>query len=97
MQINYIIYDVEYTGSLSPQIVLEEIGLGVDYILLYSKNSASNFINLANRYNLLQKIKKSVVIALSEEIASIMSGYVDESLFVDIPHAAGMLKIFGRL
>jgi uroporphyrinogen-III synthase len=88
----HIIYNVEYVDNLDKNMI-NEIKSGVKYILLYSKNCATNLIHLLKRYNLLQYIINSVVIAMSEKIAFEYEQYVEAILFPSKPKSSDILKL----
>lgn len=90
-----IIYYVEYVDSLDENAIAE-IKSGVKYILLYSKNCAKNLIHLLKRYNLLQYIKNSVVIAISEKLALEYDQYVLAAIFPPKPSASEILKLLAE-
>ena len=83
------IYHTEYADSLDPNLFKDPI----DYVLIYSQNSANNLIKLLQDYNLLQKIKNSVTIALSEKLANQVGDYAAEMLYPDNPVADDMIKL----
>ncbi|WP_375326462.1 uroporphyrinogen-III synthase [Candidatus Tisiphia endosymbiont of Nemotelus uliginosus] len=64
-----IIYEVQYANTLQH---LEEIKKGVDYILLYSQNSAKTLITLLRANNLLKLFFSTQVLTISEKVASII-------------------------
>jgi uroporphyrinogen-III synthase len=83
------IYYTEYAASLNPQISEAPI----DYVLIYSKNSADNLIKLLGNHNLLQNIQNSVSISLSENLAILLQNYVFDSLYPEKPIADDMIKL----
>lgn len=93
----YIIYNTHYTKEFSKNM-LETIAQGrADFIMLYSKNSAINFIDLIKRYKSLQNLQNSVVIAISKEVADIVQDYVKRVFFPKKPNADEMIEILKNL
>lgn len=83
------IYHTEYATSLNPQISEGSI----DYVLIYSKNSANNLIKLLRRHNLLQNIQNSVSISLSKKLAEQLRNYVSDIIYPEKPIADDMIKL----
>lgn len=69
-----IIYKVKYKDSLSDDDVIA-IKNGMNYVTLYSENSARTLYSLLNQNNLLEYIKNSVLIAISDKVANIMNSH----------------------
>ena len=89
----YIIYNTEYAKSLSPD-ALEIIHQNrADFVMLYSKNSAQNFIDLIKSHIHLQNLQNSVVIAMSSEVGDVLKPYVKDVLYPKRPNADEMLKL----
>lgn len=87
-----IIYNTIYTENIS-QDALNAMHPEVKFVLLYSKNCALNLINLLSKYNLLQTVKNSVVIAISSGVASIWEPYSAETLYPEAPQSTEVLKL----
>lgn len=68
-----IIYKVQYKNNLSSDEI-EMIKNGMNYVTLYSENSAKTLYTLLSRNNLLKYMEDSVLVAISEKVANIMSG-----------------------
>ena len=83
------IYHTEYADSIDPEIFKEDI----DYVMIYSKNSANNLIKLLGEQNLLQKIENSATITLSKNLAHQMEDYVKEILCPEKPLSEEMINI----
>jgi len=88
-----VIYQTEYTKILSDE-VLEIIQKNrANFIMFYSKNSAVNFIDLVKRYKSLQNLRNSVVIAISNEVGSVLKAYVKDVFYSAKPTANKMLEL----
>lgn len=83
------IYHVSYADKIDESL----FDKGIDYIFLYSKNAAVNFLNLLSKHNLLQKVKNSVVISLSEKIAANLEKHVTRISYPDSPTSQKMIDI----
>lgn len=64
-----IVYQVQYVSQLCH---LEDIKQGLDYILLYSSNSAKTLIKLFTENNLLELLSTTQVITISKKVADII-------------------------
>ena len=92
-----IIYNTEYADSLSKEAMDIISQNRADFIMFYSKNSAQNFIDLIKNHIHLQNLQNSVVIAISEEVGSILGGYVKNVLFPKNPNADEMLALLRKI
>ncbi|MES2215533.1 MAG: uroporphyrinogen-III synthase [Pseudomonadota bacterium] len=89
----HVIYETCYTKEL-PQNVIETIqNYQIQYIMVYSKNCAVNLISLLTSYNLLPYIRASVVMALSQKIASIFDGLVVDTIYSHSANFEDTLKL----
>ena len=93
----HIIYNTHYSKELPSEVVKIMEQSRADFIMLYSKNSASNFIDLVKRYKSLQNLQNSVVIAISEEVADIVKAYVQDVFFPKKPDADEMILILKKI
>jgi len=84
-----IIYEVEYLREISNCATLGE----VEYVLLYSKNVAKVLLNLLKESNLLQIIRNSVVIAISNSVGDILSDHVSRIIYPSEPISREMINL----
>lgn len=75
-----IIYEVKYSEKLSEQQI-KTISQGLDYILLYSHNCAKTMVKLLIKYDLLTKLAKTRVIAVSSKVANVVKPYFKAVIF----------------
>ena len=88
-----VIYHTEYAKILSWGVLETIRTKSAHFIMFYSKNSAVNFIDLVKRYKLLQSLRNSAVIAISKEVAAILTSYVKEVFYPAKPTAHEMLEL----
>jgi len=69
-----IIYQVKYTSFLT-EAQVQSIKNGIDYVLLYSYNSAKTFLKIVKTYDLLKFLENSIIIAISLKVAEILKPY----------------------
>ncbi len=86
-----IIYEVQYISQLHN---IEEIKKGVDYILLYSQNSAKTLIKLLADNKLLELLSNSQVIAISKKVADIIKIFSKNVIYCEDGKPEQMLTIF---
>lgn len=89
----YVLYNTEYASQLSSKILETIIKEKANFIMVYSINSAQNFIDLVKRYNHLQSLKNSVVIAISPEVGKVLKPYVQEVRWPLSPNSNEMIKL----
>lgn len=70
--LNKIFYKTSYLSKLTNKQI-DYIKQKPEYILLYSKKSAQTLFQLISNYNLENYIKDSIIIAMSNKIANILS------------------------
>lgn len=73
-----IIYEVQYANTLHH---IEEIKKGVDYILLYSQNSAKTLVTLLKQNNLLELFFSTKLITISEKVATIIRFFTKNVIY----------------
>lgn len=83
------IYHTQYASKIDVTLFIDPI----DYVLIYSKNSANNLISLLKKHNLLQRIENSVSISISKNVSDVLKGYVSKSLYPKKPIADEMLEL----
>ncbi|PCJ29790.1 MAG: hypothetical protein COA94_00070 [Rickettsiales bacterium] len=74
-----IFYKVTYQDSLTEQQIARYKN-GVDYILLYSENSAKTFLKLVKENNLLHCLENSTIITISSKISKVLADYFKTSV-----------------
>ncbi len=86
----YIIYQVKYATELYQ---IEKIKKGIDYILIYSQNSAKALIKLLIKYNLLELLANSLVITISKKVADIIRFFSKNVVYCDNGKPSQMLEL----
>lgn len=86
----HIIYQVKYATKLQQ---IEQITKGVDYILLYSQNTAQTFIELLMKNNLLKILASSMVITISLRVADIVKFFTKNVIYCDNGKPEKMLEL----
>ncbi|MFY9589716.1 uroporphyrinogen-III synthase [Rickettsia endosymbiont of Halotydeus destructor] len=72
-----IIYKVKYLNKLSPSFDC------IDYVLLYSQNSAKTLLNLLRQNNLLESLQNSLFITISLKVANIIRPFFKNVVYCD--------------
>jgi uroporphyrinogen-III synthase len=85
-----VIYQVKYATKLQQ---IAEIKKGVDYILLYSQNSAKTLIELLRKNDLLKLLAGSTVIAISSKVANIIRSFTKNVIYCDHGKSEKMLEL----
>lgn len=88
----YIIYNVEYLNEL-PLSVVKELKNPVDFILLYSQNSAKTLLKLLSENNLLEYLQNSLVIAISLKVANIVRPFFKNVVYCDDQNPNDLIKL----
>ncbi|WP_341791077.1 uroporphyrinogen-III synthase [Rickettsia endosymbiont of Gonocerus acuteangulatus] len=88
----YIIYNVEYLNDL-PLSVVKELKNSVDFILLYSQNSAKTLLKLLSENNLLEYLQNSLVIAISSKVANIVRPFFKNVVYCDDQNPNDLIKL----
>lgn len=89
----YVIYNTEYAKSISPEVLSIISKNQANFIMVYSKNTAENFIDLIKPHIHLQNLQNSVVIAISKEVGHVMKSYVRYVLFPRKPSSTEMFEL----
>ncbi|MCC8370382.1 MAG: uroporphyrinogen-III synthase [Rickettsia endosymbiont of Stiretrus anchorago] len=88
----YIIYNVEYLNEL-PLSVVKELKNSVDFILLYSQNSAKTLLKLLSENNLLEYLQNSLVVAISLKVANIVRPFLKNVVYCDDQNPNDLIKL----
>lgn len=88
----YIIYNVEYLNEL-PLSVVKELKNSVDFVMLYSQNSAKTLLKLLNENNLLEYLQNSLVIAISLKVANIVRPFFKNVVYCDDQNPNDLIKL----
>jgi uroporphyrinogen-III synthase len=88
----HIIYKVNYKSSLS-HAEIEQARQGLDYILLYSQNCAKILLELLRKYGLLESLKSTKIIAISQKVANIVRLYFKNIIYCVDDNYDQMLEI----
>lgn len=72
---------------------LEILNSKIDYVFLYSENSAKQFISICKRYDLLRQFHKSVVITISDKVQKVVEAYMPHVIAAAEPSSAAMVNI----
>jgi len=91
----HIIYNVEYLSEL-PLSVVKEFENNIDFILLYSQNSADTLIKLLRQNNLLGYLQKSLVIAISLKVANIVRPFLKNVVYCDEQNPNDIIKLLSE-
>ena len=75
-----VVYNVTYKTHIDV-ITFEQISAGLDFILLFSQNSAHTLIALFCKYNLLDTLRNVRIFVISEKVAKIMKPYSDHVIY----------------
>lgn len=89
----YVVYNTEYSSKLTDETLDITKQNKAHFIMVYSSASVQNFMNLVKNYNLLQNLKNSVVIAISDEVGKILKPYVRDILSPKYPGSEEMIKL----
>ncbi|AAU03936.1 palindromic element RPE1 domain-containing protein [Rickettsia typhi] len=86
---------VDDDHSLGPTYPLEEqLGkMSIDFILLYSQNSAKTLVRLLLQNNLLQYLQDSLVIAISLKVANIVRPFIKNVVYCDNQNSNDIIKL----
>ena len=88
----HIIYNVEYLNDL-PLFVVKEFKSSVDFILLYSQNSADTLIKLLRQNNLLEYLQNSLVLAISAKVANIIRPFIKNVIYCDDQNPNDIIRL----
>ncbi|ABV75046.1 hypothetical protein A1C_03865 [Rickettsia akari str. Hartford] len=88
----HIIYNVEYLNEL-PISIIKELEKNIDFILLYSQNSAKTFIRLLLQNNLLTYLQDSLVVAISLKVANIVRPFIKNVVYCDDRNPNDIIKL----
>ena len=88
--IRKIYYEVKYLSSLANKQI-EELKLGMDYILLYSENCAKTLLKLHIENDLINFLTDTTIIAISLKVGTIFEKYCRKIIIAD--NSSEMLKI----
>lgn len=86
-----VIYKTKYTATLTQDLISRATQL--EYILLYSQNSAKMLMSLFVKYNLINELKNTTVITISSNVAKAVKPYLANVYFADTPTQAAMIKL----
>ena len=88
-----IIYEITYANKLQK---IKELEQGVDYILLYSQNSARTLIELLIQYNLLAILSNCLIITISKKVADIIRSFTKNVVYCYSGKTNQMLELLIR-
>lgn len=91
----HIIYNVAYLDKL-PVSVVKELKNSVDFILLYSQNSAKILVKLLDENNLLGYLQKSLVVAISLKVANIVRPFFENVVYCDEQNYNDIIKLLSE-
>lgn len=77
-----IIYRVKYKSALSSREI-ELLNQGVDYILLYSQNSAKKLMNLLKAESLIKTLQNTTILAISVKVAKEVLPYFEKIIYCE--------------
>ncbi|HJD56035.1 MAG TPA: uroporphyrinogen-III synthase [Rickettsia endosymbiont of Pyrocoelia pectoralis] len=85
----HIVYNVEYLNELPLPVIEEFKKNSIDFILLYSQNSAKTLIKLLNE----TKLQNSLVIAISSKVANIIRPFIKNVVYCDDENPNNIIKL----
>jgi len=88
----HIIYNVEYLNEL-PLSIIKEFKNSIDFILLYSQNSAKTLIRLLNDNNLLEYLQDGLVLVISLKVANIVKPFFKNVIYCDEQNPNDIIKL----
>ncbi|QQV75243.1 hypothetical protein H6P87_00793 [Rickettsia tillamookensis] len=91
----HIIYNVEYLNEL-PVSIVKEFENNIDFILLYSQNSAKTFLRLLLQNNLLEYLQDSLVVAISLKVANIVRPFIKNVVYCDDQNHNDIIKLLSE-
>ncbi|MCC8467965.1 MAG: uroporphyrinogen-III synthase [Rickettsia endosymbiont of Eriopis connexa] len=91
----HIIYNVEYLNEL-PVSIIKEFENNIDFILLYSQNSAKTFLRLLLQNNLLEYLEDSLVVAISLKVANIVRPFIKNVVYCDDQNHNDIIKLLSE-
>ena len=90
----HIIYNVEYLNELP--LIIKEFKSNIDFILLYSQNSAKTFVRLLLQNNLLEYLQDSLVVAISLKVANIVRPFIKNVVYCDDQNPNDVIKLLSE-
>ncbi|WP_341786703.1 palindromic element RPE5 domain-containing protein [Rickettsia endosymbiont of Cantharis rufa] len=91
----HIIYNVEYLNEL-PLSIIKEFKSDIDFVLLYSQNSATTLVRLLLQNNLLEYLQGSLVIAISLKVANIVRPFIKNVIYCDYQNPNDIIKLLSE-
>ncbi len=91
----HIIYNVEYLNEL-PVSIIKEFNNNIDFILLYSQNSARTLVKLLLQNNLLEYLQDSLVVAISLKVANIVRPFIKNVVYCDDQNLNDIIKLLSE-
>ncbi|HJD60307.1 MAG TPA: hypothetical protein LFW20_06695 [Rickettsia endosymbiont of Omalisus fontisbellaquei] len=91
----HIIYNVEYLNEL-PLSIIKEFKSNIDFVLLYSQNSATTLVRLLLQNNLLEYLQDSLVIAISLKVANIVRPFIKNVIYCDDQNPNDIIKLLSE-
>ncbi len=78
-----VLYDVEYTNTISSYLLKHITKKEIDFVLLFSENSAKTFISLSSKYYVEEFFQNSVFLVISNRILSYVKNYFPNVIVVN--------------
>jgi len=88
-----IIYETHYIKTLPKEVIEALQRDAINYIMVFSKNSATNLLQLLKQYDLLEYVKHSTVIGISHEVATLFSDICKKILYSEDATFSQMLEL----
>ncbi|KHO03687.1 RPE1 domain protein [Rickettsia felis str. Pedreira] len=70
--------------------------MSIDFILLYSQNSAKTFLRLLLQNNLLEYLQDSLVVAISLKVANIVRPFIKNVVYCDDQNPNDIIKLLSE-
>ncbi|ACR47585.1 uroporphyrinogen-III synthase [Rickettsia peacockii str. Rustic] len=93
--VRHIIYNVEYLNEL-PVSIIKAFKNNIDFILLYSQNSARTLVKLLLQNNLLEYLQDSLVVAISLKVANIVRPFIKNVVYCDDQNLNDIIKLLSE-
>ena len=91
-----IIEDLSAESTYKLPLEVEIRKRSIDFILLYSQNSAKTLVKLLLQNNLLEYLQDSLVVAISLEVANIVRSFIKNVIYCDDQNPTNIIKLLSE-